>query len=142
MNPNLGVVVSDVEARSPFQELLEPVRHHPIPLNHPSEVGLGASDHGVETPGGVGAPRQLRTDLELVGNRCGDQVDRSANRARPVLDLTRPLADLYAVHPPDDREVIGRWRGIGSGRNENPILHEGDLGGALRSGPAQADVGP
>ena len=102
---------------------------------------MGASDHGVDTPGGVGAPRQLRTGLELVGDRCGDQVDRSANRARPVLDLTRPLAHLYAVHPADDGEVIGRWRGIGSGRDEDSVLHESDLGGALRSRPAQADVG-
>ncbi len=128
-------------AASPIH-LLEAVGPDQVALTEPTEIPVGVADHALESAGTVLTPAEAGAHRQAVRDRLRDQIERSADRTRTVLDLTGALAHLDRFHAPGDREIVGRRRRVGGGSDEDPVLHQRDFGGALRAGAAEADVRP
>ena len=110
-------------------------------FEHKARVLPAVAHHGVGFERVEATVRRIESGSEAIWHCCGNQVHRAARGEGTILHLAAAFEHLHGLHACHVGEVVGGRCGVGRGRNEHPVFHEGDAFAALGFCAAQTDVG-
>ena len=110
-------------------------------FEHKARVLPAVAHHCVGFECIVAAVGRIEAGREAIRHCSGNQVHRTARGEGAILHLAAAFEHLHGLHACHVGEVVGGRCGVGRGRNEHPVFHEGDAFAALGFCAAQTDVG-
>ena len=122
-------------------DILETVAATLCGFDQETEVPGTGAVIGQQVAFAVLARAQPQAARALLWNRGGDHVHHAAGGLGAVAQQWRTLEHFQGRHAQGRGEIIGCGIGIGRGGYHDPVLKQGNLGGTLRGGPANTDIG-